>query len=143
MELKNRTDENHASDAKEPKTIFYSLVLFAGLFFLLISTISNAETELKNSLDTAEMKLIAETNLSFSECIQKNAAGELNSNTDIREIAAQAVNSCVSVLDKLSAELDEHGINPDFYNGTIEQIKNRAIRRLLPLLMMERSNQSN
>jgi len=131
--------------AKEMKPIFtfHALVLFVTVFLFVIGTISNAETELKTALDADEMKLIAEANASFTGCMQKTAAEELNSNTDIREIAAQAVNSCDSVLDKLRAELDGHGIHPDFYSGAIKQVKNRAIRRLLPLLMMERSNRSN
>ncbi len=140
-----RTEKDHITDAQAAKkmVIFYSSVLFASLSLLPVSTVSHAETTLKNALDADAIAWVVKTNLSFSECIQKAALSGLDSHADIRNIAAQAVNTCRPVLDKLKAALDDQGIHPDFYNGTIEQVKNRAIRRLLPLLMMERSNQTH
>ena len=58
-------------------------------------------------------------------------------------IAGNAVESCNSILAELQTALTDNGVNPDFYMGAVERIKNRAIRRLLPLLMMEKSNQGD
>ena len=113
------------------------------ILLCFIAGIAFAETALKNSFGDEDMKLIAQTNLTYTTCLQKNALEQLESSPDVRLIAGNAVDSCSSVLDELRATLEENGVNPDFYHGAVERMKNRAIRRLLPLLMMEKSNRAS
>ena len=101
-----------------------------------------AETPLKNSFDTAEMKMMAEANLSYSSCLQEHARERVASSPDIRIIAGNAAEACNPVLAELENTLTERGVNPAFFMGAVARIKNRAIRRVLPLLMMEKSNQA-
>lgn len=102
-----------------------------------------AETPLKNSFDSADMKLMAEANLAYSSCLQEHALEHVATSPDIRVVAGNAAEACNSTLTELQNTLTERGVNPDFYMGAIVRIKNRAIRRLLPLLMMEKSNQGD
>ena len=100
----------------------------------------HAETPLKNSFDTADMKLVAETNLAYTSCLQEYAREHAASSPDIRVIAGNAAQACNPILAELENTLTDRGINPAFFMGAITRIKNRAIRRVLPLLMMEKSN---
>ena len=115
----------------------YGIMMF--LYFAGVAAF--AETPLRNSFDSADMLLIGETNLAFTSCLQENAREHVASSPDIRVVAGNAVESCNSILAELQTALTDNGVNPDFYMGAVERIKNRAIRRLLPLLMMEKSNQ--
>ena len=116
-----------------------SATLIALLYFAGVAAF--AETPLRNSFDSADMLLMGETNLAYTSCLQDNAREHVASSPDIRVIAGNAVESCNSILAELQTALTDNGVNPDFYMGAVERIKNRAIRRLLPLLMMEKSNQ--
>ena len=115
----------------------YGLLIF--LYFVGVTAF--AETPLRNSFDSADMLLMGETNLAYTSCLQDNAREHVASSPDIRVIAGNAVESCNSILAELQTALTDNGVNPDFYMGAVERIKNQAIRRLLPLLMMEKSNQ--
>ena len=115
----------------------YGIMIF--LYFAGVAAF--AETPLRNSFDSADMLLIGETNLAYTSCLQDNAREHVASSPDIRVVAGNAVESCNSILAELQTALTDNGVNPDFYMGAVERIKNRAIRRLLPLLMMEKSNQ--
>ena len=111
------------------------------IFLYVIGVAAFAETPLRNSFDSADMLLMGETNLAYTSCLQDNAREHVASSPDIRVIAGNAVESCNSILAELQTALTDNGVNPDFYMGAVERIKNQAIRRLLPLLMMEKSNQ--
>ena len=102
-----------------------------------------AETPLRNSFDSAEMKLMGETNLAYTSCLQEHAREHVASSPDIRVIAENAAQACNLILAELENTLTDRGINPAFFVVAITRIKNRAIRRVLPLLMMEKSNQGN
>ena len=111
------------------------------LIYLCLSGVTTfAETPLKNSFDTAEMKIMAEANLAYSSCLQEHAREHVASSPDIRVIAGNAAEACNPVLAELENTLTDRGINPAFFMGAVARIKNRAIRRVLPLLMMEKSN---
>ena len=112
------------------------------LLLCLPGVSTHAETSLKNSFDTAEMKMMAEANLSYSSCLQEHAREHVASSPDIRIIAGNAAEACNPVLAELENTLTDRGVNPAFFMGTVARIKNRAIRRVLPLLMMEKSNQA-
>ena len=110
------------------------------LLLCLAGATAWGETPLRNAFDSQEMKLVAETNLAYAGCMQNAARAQLESSPDIRVVAGNAAETCGAILLKLQDTLDENGVNPDFYMGATQGIKNRAIRRLLPLLMMEKSN---
>jgi hypothetical protein len=110
------------------------------IFLCLTGVTAAAETPLRNSFDRAEMKLMGETNLDYTACLQQDARENLASSPDVRVIAGNAVQACEPVLTGLQARLNENGVNPGFYMAAITRMKNRAIRRLLPLLMMEKSS---
>ena len=112
------------------------------MFLYFAGVAAVAETPLRNSFDSADMLLMGETNLAYTSCLQDNAREHVASSPDIRVVAGNAVESCNSILAELQTALTDNGVNPDFYMGAVERIKNRAIRRLLPLLMMEKSNQT-
>ena len=110
--------------------------------FMLLGSLSLAlcaQTPAERAFNSADMKLLAEANLDYTSCLQVRAQEQLGSSPDIRVVAAKAAEICESVLTDLHAALVENGVNPDFYRGAVTRIKNRAIRRLLPLMMMEKS----
>ena len=109
----------------------------------LAGVTASAETPLRNSFDSAEMKLMGETNLAYTSCLQEHAREHVASSPDVRVVAGNAAEACNSILEELDNTLTDRGVNPAFYMGAITRIKNRAIRRVLPLLMMEKSSQGN
>lgn len=114
----------------------------AGTTLLVISISAVPAEELKNTFETEDMQLITETNINFTSCIQQASMEIMDSHGDVREIAGLSVEKCAPVLKELDDKLAARNINPDFYKGMIQQMKGRSIRRLLPLLMMEKSNRS-
>ncbi len=117
----------------------YGIMMF--LYFAGVAAF--AETPPRNSFDSADMILMGETNLAYTSCLQDEAREHVASSPDIRVVAGNAVETCNSILAELQTALTDRGVNPDFYVGAVERIKKRAIRRLLPLLMMEKSNQGD
>ena len=97
----------------------------------------------KNSFDAADMTLVAQGNLDYTACLRSRALEELDSSPDVRVAADAAAAACRPVLDQLRAALEDNRVNPQFANGAIERVKRRALRRLLPLLMMEQSQRSS
>ena len=97
----------------------------------------------KNSFDSADMTLVAQGNLDYTACLRSRALEELDSSPDVRVVADAAAAACRPVLDELRAALSDNRVNPQFANGAIERVKRRALRRLLPLLMMEQSQRSS
>ena len=118
-----------------------SVPVLAALLIALCFTgvTASAETPLRNSFDSAEMKLMGETNLAYTSCLQEHAREHAASSPDVRVVAGNAAEACNSILEELDNTLTDRGVNPAFYMGAITRIKNRAIRRILPLLMMEKS----
>ena len=110
------------------------------LCFLGVS--AHAETPLKNSFDTGDMRLMTEANLAYTGCLQDHAREHAASSPDVRVVAGNAAAACDEILEQLDNTLTDRGVNPAFYMGAITRIKNRAIRRVLPLLMMEKSRTS-
>ena len=116
--------------------------MFDKVLFLLLGGLSLAafaQAPAERAFNSTDMKLLAEANLDYTSCLQTRAHEQLESSPDIRIVAANAAEVCEVVLTDLRAALTEAGVNPDFYRGAVTRIKNRAIRRLLPLLMMEKS----
>ncbi len=101
-----------------------------------------AETPMRNSFSREEMVLISEANLEYTNCLHETAPEQIASSPDVRVVAENTVQICNPVLDELQTMLELNGVNPEFFLGAVTRIKNRAIRRLLPLLMMEKSNQA-
>ena len=122
-------------------SLVYSLLMTLCVAGATVSAEPPAETPLRNSFDRAEMKLMAGTSLDYTTCLQQQARENLDSSPDVRVIAGNAVQACEPLLTDLQSSLHENRVNPRFYMAAVTRMKNRAIRRLLPLLMMEKSNQ--
>ncbi|MCY3752156.1 MAG: hypothetical protein OXG54_12255 [Gammaproteobacteria bacterium] len=135
------TDLKHAPACCRQGPVPFPAALLIALCLAGVS--AHAETPLKNSFGTAEMKLMAEANLAYTGCLQNHAREHMASSPDVRVVAGNAAEACNSVLEELDNTLTDRGINPAFYMGAITRIKNRAIRRVLPLLMMEKSSQGS
>ena len=116
-----------------------ALPLRTVLLLCFLGVSAHADTPLKNSFDTEDMKLMAEANLDYTSCLQNHAREHVASSPDVRVVAGNAAEACNAILEELDNTLTDRGINPAFYTGAIARIKNRAIRRVLPLLMMEKS----
>ena len=119
----------------------------SGLYGVLLSLCiaccaAFAETSLRNSFSREEMVLISEANLEYTNCLHETAPVQIASSPDVRVVAENTVQICNPVLDELQTTLELSGVNPAFFLAAVTRIKHRAIRRLLPLLMMEKSNQA-
>ncbi len=134
-------DSPGIGDATLRLRVLYSLLCLT-MVLCMFGVGASAEAPLRNSFSSAEMKLMAETNLNYTACLQQDARENVTSSPDVRVVAGNAVQACEPLLTDLQARLNENEVNPGFYMGAITRMKNRAIRRLLPLLMMEKSNQA-
>ncbi len=120
----------------------YLYACCSGAALLCIALTAVAADMGRRSLTAEDVQLVTEANSRFTVCIQQSSLELLDSHDDVRKIAGLAVDKCTPVLQRLDEQLAEKKIHPDFYKGMLEQIKGRSIRRLLPLLMMEKSNRT-
>ncbi|MGI9228841.1 MAG: hypothetical protein ACR2P9_03175 [Gammaproteobacteria bacterium] len=102
----------------------------------------NGPEESIERFDTEAMRLVNETKLSFTGCIREQSLVLMDNHPDIRETAGLAVEACSDILTELDQQLEAKGMSPEFRNGVTRQMKGRSIRRLLPLLMMEKSSRT-
>jgi hypothetical protein len=91
------------------------------------------------SPDDSDIQLINKTTLDYNVCVQQNALRIFDDYEDIRQVAAHAVESCEDQFEALKEKSEITG-KTNFYSGMQRTIKNRAIRKLLPLLMFEKSS---
>ena len=110
------------------------------IFLCLAGITASAETPAEKFFRQRRNETDGRDHLEYTNCLQQDARENLASSPDVRVIAGNAVQSCEPLLTGLQARLKENGVNPGFYMASITRMKNRAIRRLLPLLMMEMSN---
>ncbi len=89
-------------------------------------------------LTTEDHRLINLTTLAFNLCVQQNARQQLDNFADVRVIAGHAINYCDEKLDELREKLGGK-MNPASFSGLERHLKNRAIRKLLPQLMYQKS----
>ncbi|MDE0283850.1 MAG: hypothetical protein OXN26_04785, partial [Gammaproteobacteria bacterium] len=87
------------------------------IFLCLAGVTATAETPLRNSFDSAEMKLMGETNLAYTSCLQEHAREHVASSPDVRVVAGIAAEACNSILEELDNTLTDRGVNPAFYMG--------------------------
>lgn len=107
------------------------------IFFVGINAGINAQESSGPGIE--DRQLIYKTTEDYNICIQQNALQQMDNYDDIREVAAHAVDLCEYQLDKFKANFAGKP-NAEFYSGLERTIKNRSIRKLLPLLMYEKSS---
>ena len=89
--------------------------------------------------DDSDIQLINKTTQDYNICVQQNALRIFDDYGDIRQVAAHAVESCEDQFEAFKEKSETTG-KTNFYSGMQRTIKNRAIRKLLPLLMAEKSS---
>jgi hypothetical protein len=92
-----------------------------------------------NKVDDSDLQLINTTTQDYNLCVQQNALRIFDDYDDIRHVAAHAVESCEDKFEVFKEKSESTG-KTHFYSGMQRTIKNRAIRKLLPLLMSEKSS---
>jgi len=112
---------------------------YSTLLFLLISLHTGAMAQASFDLTTEDRQLISYATQDYNLCIQQNAIQQLDNYADIRQVAAQAVDLCEHQLKELQNKLGDKA-ESEYYSGLEHHIKSRAIRKLLPLLMIEKSS---
>jgi len=111
---------------------------FSLLFFLMFLNV-NVVAQEPGKVTDEDRRLINETTRDYNICVQQNAVQQLDNFADIRKVAALAVNLCEHQLNELKVKLGSKA-NSDLYSGLGRHIKNRAIKTLLPLLMIAKSS---
>ncbi|MFT5131990.1 MAG: hypothetical protein ACI9SC_000453 [Gammaproteobacteria bacterium] len=108
--------------------------------FLLIILFLNVELVAEESfqLTSEDYQLINTATHDYDNCVQQNAAQQLDNYADVRQIAAHAVNLCEHHLTELEEKIIARA-GSDFLSGMTRHIKNRSIKKLLPILMYEKS----
>ena len=113
---------------------------YASLLLFITTGLNTAVIAQESTgLTNEDRQQIFETTRNYNICVQQNALKQLDNNTDIREVAAHAVNLCEHQLSEFREKLGSKA-NSDLYSGLERQIKNRTIKKLLPLLMYEKSS---
>lgn len=119
------------------KNIFYIILLLSLPYSLF------ADESLRRSLTDEDIVLIRESELKFNTCLQENAIEKIDKYPDFRQVAAEAVNDCRDILKDLDKKFNESRLDPNLYHGILNNIKNKAIRQLMPVLMMEKAKSKN
>ncbi|MEX2524230.1 MAG: hypothetical protein WD750_04670 [Gammaproteobacteria bacterium] len=114
-------------------------VMFACIVALMMPVTAAANDVLRRSLSGEDHEMINAGNLEYNRCLQKQAMAHADDYDDVRAVAGQAVEECTGILDNLKSDLDQRRIDPDFYDGIINGIKSKAIRRIMPGIMMHKS----
>ncbi len=112
-------------------------VMFACVAALLMPAAATAEDDaLRTSLSEEDHRLINVSNMEYNRCLQEQAMSHADNYKDVRAVAGRAVEECTGILDGLETHLDEQRIDPGYYGGILRSIKSRAIRQVLPGIMM-------
>lgn len=114
--------------------------MFACIAALMMPVTAAADDALRRSLSGEDHEMINAGNLEYNRCLQEQAMVHADNFEDVRAIAGQAVEECSGILDDLEDSLDEARIDPGFYGGIVSGIKSKAIRRILPGIMMYKAN---
>lgn len=114
--------------------------MFAYIAALLMPVTTTANDALRRSLSGEDHGLINAGNREYHRCLQEQAMSHADDYEDVRAVAGRAVEECTGILDDLEAQLDEQRIDPDYYGGILRSIKSRAIRQVLPGIMMYKAN---
>jgi hypothetical protein len=109
------------------------------LLIFLAGVNAGINAQESTGISNEDRQLINKTTQDYNICVQQNALQQLDNYTDIREVAAHAVELCEHQLNTFK-EYFAAKTNADFYSGLERNIKNRTIRKLLPLLMYEKSS---
>jgi len=112
---------------------------YATILFISICMNASINAQQRDEVSDEDRQLINETTRDYNICVQQNAVQQLDNFSDIRKAAALAVNLCEHQLNEFREKLGSKA-NSDLYSGLGRHIKNRAIRTLLPLLMIARSS---
>ncbi len=96
----------------------------------------SASEDLRATLTPEDHSLLNRARSEYNGCLQERLPGHLDQHDDVRLVAADTVDDCSAVITDLDRQLARNGIDPDYYRGIIERIKSRAIRRILPAIMM-------
>ncbi len=115
---------------------------YTTLLFISICMNANINARESNEVTDEDRQLINETTRDYNICVQQNAVRQLDNFADIRKAAALAINLCEHQLIELKEKLGSKA-NSDLYSGLERHIKNRAIKTLLPLLMIEKSSRQD
>ena len=91
-----------------------------------------------NSLSEDDFRHLNQTTVSFNNCVSENAPIYLEKYDDVREAAGYTIEHCEIHFTKLRAQLGDKSTTP-YYNGIERHMKNRAIRKLLPMMMYHKS----
>jgi len=124
-----------------------SLRAYAGravaLACLLTATAAASGEELRTRLSNEDRGLINDAGMDYSGCLQEQAMSHVNEENDVRQVAARAVEDCSNIMDSLRQQLDERRIDPDYYQGILRHIKTRAIRQVMPSIMMYKAQSAD
>ncbi len=112
---------------------------YTTLLFLIIALNTDVIAQESFELTTEDRQIIHYATQDYNICVQQNAVQQLDNFADIRRVAAEAVQLCEHQLKELKVKL-AGTVNAEYYSGLERHIKNRAIRKLLPLLMFEKSS---
>lgn len=115
----------------------------SSIFLLLLSlpvfTLNANEQE---KFSDEEFRLVNQSAMDFNLCVQENAGQYLQSYDDVREAAAQTVSHCENHFEELKTALGSKS-ESDYYKGVERHIKNRTIKKLLPMMMFQKSAHQN
>lgn len=75
----------------------------------------------------------------YNTCIYEAALERIDSDSDIRRIADDAMGHCQARLETLSADIQGWGFAAYFAEGFTRNVRDRAARKLLPELAIRKS----
>jgi hypothetical protein len=117
-------------------------MLSGGLLALLclLPAATAAAEPLRSSLSADDRVLLNAGSMDYNGCLQERAITHIDELDDVRLIAGRAVEDCSDIMEGLRQKLDERHIDPDYYAGILRHIKTRAIRKIMPNIMMYKAN---
>lgn len=116
----------------------------AHLTFIFIITTLSSFVSADNDIDFTDddFKLVNKSAMDFNLCVNENAASILEKYDDVREAAAHTVDHCEKHFEELKSALGDKA-ESNYYKGIERHMKNRSIKKLLPMMMYQKSRQQN
>lgn len=89
-----------------------------------------------DKMNQADYELLNEYSGNYNGCLSDTSIERMNSQPDPRHVVDFAMKHCAGILEELNQKMAEKNFDPNFRQGYIQRVSNRAANSMLRMVMM-------